>query len=151
MCLCFVGAVGSASVDSIKLLDEQHFVTCGEDGHLSLWSAMKKKPVVTVAEAHGSDPTNQQPRWISAITTMHNTDLVASGSSDGVVKLWKCVDKFRSMVEIATLPISNYIANVKEEKTTDIEFDPLIMGFVNGLCFHPSGRALLVGVGQEHR
>ena len=24
-------------------------------------------------------------------------------------------------------------------------------GFANGVCFHPSGRALLVGIGQEHR
>ena len=37
------GTGGSGSVDAVKLLDEQHFVTCGEDGHLSLWSAMKKK------------------------------------------------------------------------------------------------------------
>ena len=144
------GVVGSASVDSIKLLDEQHFLTCGEDGHVSLWNVMRKKPVCTIARAHGSDPTNNDPRWISAIGTLHNTDLVASGSSDGVIKLWKCTEKFRSLVEIASLPISNFMSEIKTDTNSDAT-STWSAGFANGVCFHPSGRALLVGIGQEHR
>merc|ERR1719361_431397 len=64
------GVVGSASVDSIKLLDEQHFLTCGEDGHVSLWNVQRKKPVCTIGRAHGSDPTYNDPRGISAIAGM---------------------------------------------------------------------------------
>jgi len=144
------GTVGSGSVDSIKLLDEQHFVTCGEDGHVSLWNVMKKKPVCTIEKAHGSDPANNDPRWISAITTMHNTDLIASGSSDGVVRLWKCTDKYRSIVEIASLPISSFMGNLKSEEHS-ASTSSWSSGFVNGVCIHPSGRALLIGIGQEHR
>ena len=144
------GIVGSASVDAIKLLDEQHFVTCGEDGHVSLWNVMKKKPVSTITRAHGSDSSNNDPRWISAITTLHNTNLIASGSCDGHLKLWKCGEKFRSLIEIASFPISSYMAKLQTNSTTD----PATFwssGFVNSICFHPNGRALLVGIGQEHR
>ena len=144
------GIVGSASVDAIKLLDEQHFVTCGEDGHVSLWNVMKKKPVSTITRAHGSDSSNNDPRWISAITTLHNTDLIASGSCDGHLKLWKCGEKFRSLVEIASFPISSYMAKLNTNSTTD-PVASWSSGFVNSICFHPNGRALLVGIGQEHR
>ena len=141
------GAIGSASVDSIKRLDEQHFVTCGEDGHVSLWNVMKKKPVHTIPRAHGSDPVNNDPRWISAIATMQNTDLIASGSSDGVVRLWKCREKFRVLEEIAALQIGQLVIKQNVESICE----PSSNGFINGMCFHPSGRALLLGIGQEHR
>jgi hypothetical protein len=41
---------------------------------------MKKKPLYTVYNAHGKDPTNQEPRWISALATLPSTDLVATGN-----------------------------------------------------------------------
>ena len=144
------GVVGSASVDAIKLLDEQHFITCGEDGHVSLWNVSRKKPVCTIPRAHGSDPSNNDPRWISAIATKHNTDLIASASSDGVVRLWKCTEKFRSLVEIAAIPVNKYMINLNtnEDCTSAVAWTS---GFVNAMCFHPNGRALIIGIGQEHR
>ena len=142
------GAVGSASVDSIKLLDEQHFITCGEDGHLSLWNVNRKKPVCTIPRAHGSDPTNNDPRWISAIATQHNTDLIVSASCDGIVRLWKCTEKFRSLVEIAAIPLDNFLIDITD-KSSSIE--SWKSGFVNAVCVHPTGRALIIGIGQEHR
>ncbi len=33
----------------MKLLNEEHWVTAGEDGHLAVWGAMKKKPLVIVS------------------------------------------------------------------------------------------------------
>ena len=48
---------------------------------LSLWGIMKKKPLVTVRPAHG-DPSNNQSdvtMWISSVTALLNTDLIASG------------------------------------------------------------------------
>ena len=142
------GVVGSASVDSIRLLDEQHFITCGEDGHLSLWNVNRKKPVCTIPRAHGSDPTNNDPRWISAIATQHNTDLIVSASCDGVVRLWKCTEKFRSLVEIAAIPIDSYLKSVKSENSS---VESWTSGFVNSVCVHPTGKALIIGIGQEHR
>jgi hypothetical protein len=48
---------------------------------ISLWSALKKKPLHTINNAHGSDPSNQEPRWISALATLPSTDLIATGKN----------------------------------------------------------------------
>ena len=37
-----------SSVDLVKLLNEEHWVTAGEDGHLAVWGAMRKKPLALV-------------------------------------------------------------------------------------------------------
>jgi ribosomal RNA-processing protein 9 len=67
------------STDSVKLINEEHFATCGEDGHISLWGNMKKKPLFTLQSAHGNDPVNGEPNWVSALATLPMSDLIASG------------------------------------------------------------------------
>ena len=37
------------SVDCVKLLNEEHWVSAGEDGHLAVWGAIKKKPLSIVS------------------------------------------------------------------------------------------------------
>lgn len=69
----------SGSVDVVKLINEENFLSCGDDGQLCVWGSLKKKPLCSVAEAHGKDESNGQPMWISSIATLLNTDLVASG------------------------------------------------------------------------
>lgn len=59
-----------------------------------------------------------------------HTDLVASGSCDGFVRLWKCGPNHSSLTEISQIPVK---------------------GFVNALAFSSSGSFLLAAVGQEHR
>ncbi len=49
--------------------------------HISLWSVMKKKPLCTVHKAHGVDPSNGVPNWISCVTALPMSDLIASGSN----------------------------------------------------------------------
>lgn len=39
------------SVDIVKLLNEEHWVTAGEDGHLAVWGVIKKKPLAMVSTA----------------------------------------------------------------------------------------------------
>nr|ACO12870.1 U3 small nucleolar RNA-interacting protein 2 [Lepeophtheirus salmonis] len=120
----------SSSTDSVKLINEEHFVTCGEDGHISLWGVMRKKPLFTYQKAHGLDSINQQPMWISSIATLPQSDLIASGSRDGFIRLWRCTANFRGLKEIQAIPVT---------------------GFVNALQFSPDGKTLLAGIGQEHR
>ena len=36
------------SVDCVKLLNEEQWVTAGEDGHLAVWGVVRKKPLATV-------------------------------------------------------------------------------------------------------
>ncbi|XP_076276452.1 U3 small nuclear riboprotein factor 55K [Lasioglossum baleicum] len=118
------------SIDSVKLINEENFFSCGDDGQLSVWGCLKKKPLCCVPNAHGTDEMNNQPMWISSITALLNTDLVASGSRDGSIKLWKCSDSFRSLNPL---------------------FEIQLVGFINALHFTPDGTQLIAGVGQEHR
>lgn len=96
---------------------------------LCLWSAIKKKPQFTEKLTHGSQP-NGDANWISAIATMVNTDLIASGSSNGLVRLWKMSDFGKKLQPLLEIPVE---------------------GFINNLAFANGGRQLLVAVGQEHR
>ncbi|XP_029037796.1 U3 small nucleolar RNA-interacting protein 2 [Osmia bicornis bicornis] len=126
--LIFNGHGGS--IDCVKLINEENFFSCGDDGQLCVWGCLKKKPLCSVADAHGKDESNNQPMWISSIATLLNTDLVASGSRNGIIKLWQCGDSFRSL---------------------DPLFEIQLIGFINALCFTPDGTHLIAGVGQEHR
>ena len=69
--------------------------------------------------------------WINSICCLRSSDLVLSGSNDGVVRLW------HADVEARTL---RSVGNV-----------PDIPGFVNGLAIAKSGRFFVAAVGQEHR
>ncbi|KAL8696410.1 MAG: hypothetical protein Q9201_007669 [Fulgogasparrea decipioides] len=95
------------SIDRVAMIDEETFVTGSDNGGISLWSMHKKKPVFTVAVAHGLDPPlkpeeasaeavpdlkvpgEPQPRWITALATVPYSDLILSGSWDGWVRVWR--------------------------------------------------------------
>ncbi|KAH0541052.1 U3 small nucleolar RNA-interacting protein 2 [Cotesia glomerata] len=128
--LIFNDVESSSSVDSVKFINDQHFLSCGDNGQLCLWNVMKKTPKYSLAPAHGVDATNGEPMWITSIAALLNTDLVASGSRDGNVKLWHCEDSFKSL---------------------KLLFEVKITGFINSLVFTPDGKNLIVGVGQEHK
>lgn len=118
------------SIDIVRLINEENFVSGGDDGQISVWSAMKKKPLCSVKDAHGINEMNRQPNWICALGTLLNTDLVASGSHNGDVKLWKLQDGFRRVDLLFTIPIQ---------------------GFVNCLNFTTDGKFLIAAIGTEHR
>lgn len=120
--LVFYG--NSGSMDCVKMINDEYYVTGGDDGSLSLWFNGRKKPVYVVQKAHGAG------KWISSVTVMPRTDLVASGSSDGYIRLWKADLKDRSLTPVASIPLE---------------------GYVNALTFDNKGRFLLAGIGQEHR
>jgi len=119
-----------SSIDCIKLLNEEHWVTAGEDGHLAVWGIHKKKPLALVQNSHGVDTSNQDPHWISALATMHNTDTVITGSRDGWVRVWKVGEGFRSITEVHKVAVA---------------------GFVNSLEISACGLWIVAGVGQEHK
>jgi len=119
----------SASIDCCAMSTEDWFVAGAADGGLSLWSTLKKKPTAVRRAAHGSD-ANQIPHWVSSVAALSYSNLVASGSCDGFVRLWECSKDNCRLEEVAALPVP---------------------GFVNGLAFASSGRFLLAGLGQEHR
>lgn len=116
------------NVDHVKLINEENFLSGGDDGALCIWSAMKKKPLAVQPLAHGQ-ASNGDANWITAIAAYINTDLVASASCDGFVRLWS-TENFRKFRKVVQIPVK---------------------GFVNGLLFSRDGSSLIVAVGQEHK
>ncbi|KAF5348810.1 hypothetical protein D9756_009842 [Leucocoprinus leucothites] len=91
------------SLECIAMIDESTFVTGGDSGPISLWSATKKKPVFTQPLAHGLHSVHsstegliQTPHWITALTALPYSDLFASGSWEGQIRLWKLDPKLKS-------------------------------------------------------
>lgn len=118
------------SIDRVKRLDQQHFLSCGDDGQICVWGVLKKKPLCTLSQAHGIDATNNEPNWISSISCIPNSDLIVSGSCDGSLRFWKCEENFRNIKPLFSVPVS---------------------GFVNSMTFSKEENLLVIGVGQEHR
>ncbi|XP_069792959.1 U3 small nucleolar RNA-interacting protein 2 [Narcine bancroftii] len=121
-----------SSIDCIQLINEEYMVSGADDGSLALWTVTKKKPLVTVKAAHGiqGDPGIEQPNWITSVTALLNSDLVASGSHNSQIRLWKCGEGFKQLEPLFDIPV---------------------VGFVNCLKFSNFGDFLVAGVGQEHR
>ncbi|XP_061905103.1 U3 small nucleolar RNA-interacting protein 2 isoform X1 [Entelurus aequoreus] len=132
--LVFNGHEGS--IDCVQLINEEHMITGGDDGSVSIWNVNKKKPLSTVKQAHGcrGDAGLEQPHWVAAVAALQNSDVVASGasgcSSNSQVQLWKCGQNYRGLQPLFSVPL---------------------VGFVNSLKFSHSGQFLVAGVGQEHR
>lgn len=47
---------------------------------------MKKKSLHTKYLAHGKSDENGEPNWISAVATLINTDIVASGNKEPIYR-----------------------------------------------------------------
>ncbi|KRT81666.1 WD40 domain-containing protein [Oryctes borbonicus] len=120
----------SASIDIVRLLNEETFISGSADGAINVWGVNKKKPLCTYKEAHGCDPITNEPYWICSIGTLTNTDLIATGSQDGHIKLWKLNDNFKSINLLFTIDI---------------------VGFINDISFTEDGRYLIASVGNEHK
>jgi len=127
--LLFQSSMGS-SFDCVTMLNEDYYLSGGDDGSLSIFFAKKKKPITLRTNAHTNDDSSNTEAWITAVTCLPYTDLVATGSCDGAIKLWRCGKAFRSI-----LP------------TREIK----VIGFVNSLKFTSDAEYLVAGVGQEHR
>ncbi|CAH0398026.1 unnamed protein product [Chilo suppressalis] len=124
--LIFNGPMGS--LDEVKLLDEEHFVSGSDNGSLCIWSVLKKKPLCTVLEAHGTE--NNIPRWITSIATLLNTDVFASGSYDNNIRLWKVSDAYKKITPLFSIEVN---------------------GFINCMHFTSDMSQLYAAVGQEHK
>ncbi|EFA11465.1 U3 small nucleolar RNA-interacting protein 2 [Tribolium castaneum] len=118
------------NIDCVKWISDQYFVSGGDDGQVSVWSCLKKKPISCVKAAHGVDSSNNQPFWISAVGSHVHSDVIASGSQDGFLRLWKLENKFLQITKLFEIPVP---------------------GFINALAFTSDGRKLVVGVGRDHR
>jgi ribosomal RNA-processing protein 9 len=89
------------SIDCVRYLDENRFVSGSMDGSIGLWNSQKKRPSFVLQKAHGSDERSDTANWIISVATLPFSDVFASGSNDGFVRVWKIEnDKFKQVLEI---------------------------------------------------
>ena len=89
------------------MINEEYFFTGSNDGSLGVWSINKKKPMLTVKNAHKSvekiSPdifnSNSVTNWISSVRAYYNSDLLASGSDDGFIRVWAYSNNMNSLTE----------------------------------------------------
>jgi len=128
------------AIDACCLLSPGRFVTGSQDGSMALWAVTKKHPLHQQHDVHVSaDPTqpkqqqkNRRVRrhWICSLGARHNSDVFASGSSDGVLKFWMA--KGNSVTHLRSVCIPKG-------------------AFVNVIKFTSDGRTVVCGLGDEHR
>lgn len=123
--LVFRGPEASGgSQDVISMIESGAFVTGTDLGAISLWNTRKKKPLNTVQAAHEGN------RPIGALSCYPYTDLLASGSADGYLRIWRAAPSSNELTCIRSIPLP---------------------GFINSLAWSEDGKVLAVAVGKEPR
>lgn len=99
------------SIDCITLVNEENFISGSNDGSLAVWNINKKKPLAIVKNAHKTaGSTNPEAScWITAVSAYHNTDLLASGSDDGFIRVWAHTESANNLKELFTIPIVSFL------------------------------------------
>ncbi|KAG7029820.1 U3 snoRNP-associated protein-like YAO, partial [Cucurbita argyrosperma subsp. argyrosperma] len=149
----------ASSLECCCFISNDEFLSGSSDGSIELWTALKKKPVYIVRNAHpsslscshlelkengaipngcmGNGDANHNTShsssaysWVSSVSVCRNSDLAASGAGNGSVRLWALTSDKKDVRPLYDLPL---------------------VGFVNSLTFAKSGRFVVAGVGQEPR
>ncbi|KAA1474455.1 WD40 repeat-like protein [Dentipellis sp. KUC8613] len=151
------------SLDCISMIDEATFLTGGDSGSICLWQTQKKKPIFTQAVAHGYNELQsetegliQTPRWITALGSLRYSDLFASGSWEGSIRLWKLDPKLKSftLVSIVAAPgVVNSLQFISPPKGSldSVAWTQPPAGLANGTATKKSTALLVAGMGQETR
>ncbi|KAJ3016037.1 pre-rRNA processing protein [Thoreauomyces humboldtii] len=120
--------LAGGSLDVVAMLDEEYFVSGSDTGAISLWNINRKKPMFTKLRAHGpgsklthghSTPENPAPTadgafpeggcgGITSLAAVKYSDMFASGSADGYIRLWK-VDNKKKFHLIGSIPMAGFI------------------------------------------
>lgn len=119
----------TSSVDCVAALASDRFVSGGDDGAIALWHTSKKKPVASVADAHGEG--RGADAWVASVAACPFSDVAMSGGGDGKIRFWKCGG-----------------APPTVEACGVVDVGP---GFVNGIAVGGEGKVVVAAVGAEHR
>lgn len=86
---------------------------------IALWSTTKKKAIFTHALAHGFDSHTsatgaiRNPRWITSLAALPYSDLFASGSWDGTIRLWRVDSSLRSFEPLRTIDAVGFVNSLQ--------------------------------------
>ncbi|KAF8170167.1 WD40-repeat-containing domain protein [Mycena galopus ATCC 62051] len=149
------------SMECVAMIDEATFVSGGDSGSLCLWTTQKKKPIFTQALSHGFNEVHsategiiQTPRWVTAVASLRYSDLIASGSWEGHIRIWKLDAKLKSFTLVGTVPAPGVVNSLQllsppKEFLSDAQW---ICPPESTAKRKDNGVTLLVaGLGQEHR
>jgi len=153
------------SIECVAMIDEATFVSGGDSGSICLWTTQKKKPIFTQALAHGlnkelseTEGVIETPRWVTSIASLRYSDLLASGSWEGEIRLWKLDSKLKSFSLMGTIPAPGFVNSLQLISTPKDAFPPtswasLREGGKSSLTSISKVNTVLVvaGMGQEHR
>ncbi|KAF8557490.1 WD40 repeat-like protein [Imleria badia] len=167
------------SIECVAMVDETNFVSGGDTGSICLWNTQKKKPVFTQALCHGlhevessTEGVVKTPRWITSVACLRYSDIFASGSWDGDIRIWKIDSKLKSFSLVGTVPAPGVV--------NSLQLLPAPKGFLDSASWAsipdsdpvaqtetaksaPNGKSstvkitgietllLVAGLGQEHR
>jgi len=157
------------SLECVAMIDESTFLSGGDSGSICLWTTQRKKPIYKQAVAHGFSETLSEteglirtPRWITALGTLRYSDLFASGSWDGHIRLWKVDPKMKSFSVMGSFSVPGVINSLQFISPQKGSLDEASWAWLgtradarrsaSGASMKKSGPILLVaGVGQEPR
>ncbi|KAG8835845.1 pre-rRNA processing protein [Serendipita sp. 399] len=108
-------------MECVSMIDETTFLSGGDSGTISLWSTSKKKPIFKYQLAHGvvehysdNGEVVRNPRWITSLAALPYSDIFASGSWDGWIRLWRLDTKLRSFEPLnITIPIAGVVNSLQ--------------------------------------
>jgi ribosomal RNA-processing protein 9 len=146
------------SIDHVATIDEDIFVTGSDNGSIALWNVTRKKPVFTIALAHGTDepltleeayaeeegeispdlkrPGRRKPRWITALTTIPLADVILTGSWDGYIRVWKITPDRRRIEAVGVISSASFspsAALTNGHASADTPSSVPIRGIVNDI------------------
>ncbi|KAJ2914602.1 hypothetical protein MD484_g5848, partial [Candolleomyces efflorescens] len=108
------------SLDCVCMVDETTFLSGGDSGSISLWSTQKKKPIFTQPLAHGLDEMESStegpirtPRWVTSLGCLRYSNIFASGSWDGSIRIWKLDSKLKSFSPVGTVPAPGVVNSLQ--------------------------------------
>ncbi|KAL3309896.1 pre-rRNA processing protein [Cichlidogyrus casuarinus] len=158
------------SMECIYAVMDDLFISGSVSNKLYVWNTSRGSPVQVLCNAHAALDSEDLDSWrtshllgarkplvwITCITGLRGTDLIATGASTGEVLFWKISQPSKVAALGQTLSKEQRLQMV-DSSVTGTKLAPLpnsriqFAGFVNSLVFSPDGKFLCVAVGQELR